>query len=196
MVVVKDVFVFYQEYVKPLYCEIEARNNTLPVELLFEIHASFDHLKRFHIGEEEESISCNKAISHLKRGALDALKLKLKYFHNDLECLQKSDIDLSLLDNGSFWPNLLSDKDAIINMAKDARMTESNPDPSQAFDLWSKTSIQIDGFYAKYLNQEGKFEWAKKKTFAWLNKDTWRGVGIGFLTGCLSSLLIWYLTKP
>lgn len=36
----KDVFVFYRDYVKPLYCEIEARDNTLPVELLFEIHAA------------------------------------------------------------------------------------------------------------------------------------------------------------
>jgi hypothetical protein len=192
----KEVFVFFQEYVKPLYCEIEAKNNTLPVELLFEIHASFDHLKRFYVGEEEEAISCSKAISHLKRGALDAFKLKLKYFHNDFEKLSNSNIDLSLLDNGQFWPRLLADKEAIITLAKSARLSESNPDPAKAFEIWSEASIKMDEFYGCYLNQEGKLTWAKKKTFAWLNKDTCKGALIGFITGCLSSLLVWYFTKP
>jgi len=191
----KDVFIFYQEYVKPLYCEIEARNNTLPVELLFEIHSSFDHLKRFYVGEEEEEVSCNKAVSHLKRGTLDAFKLKLKYFHIDLESLQKNSIDFSLLDNGNFWPNLLTDKNIVIQLAKNARLSESNPDPTKAFEIWSEASLEIDNFYSKYLNQQDKIDWAKEKTFAWLNKDTWRGIFVGFLTGCLSSFLIWYLTK-
>jgi len=190
---IKEVFVFYQDYVKPLYCEIEARDNTLPVELLFEIHAAFDHLKRIFIEEEDEPSSCHKALSHLKRGSLDAFKLKLKYFHEDLESLQKSNIDLDVIDNGEFWPNLLSDKNAIIKVAKQARLKESNPDPAQAFDLWSEVSVLIDNFYQKYLSQQNKFEWAKQKTFSWRNKDTWRGASIGFITGCLSSLLITWL---
>lgn len=192
----KDVFLFYQDYVKPLYCEIEARNNTLPVELLFEIHASFDHLKRFYIGEEGEAISCSKAISHLKRGALDAFKLKLKYFHIDIKSLLEHNIDFSLLDNGKFLPSLLSDKAAIINLAKNARLSESNPDPTKAFEIWSEASLKMDEFYSTYLNDQGKFEWAKQKTFVWLNKDTWRGVAIGLATGLLSSYLIWKFTTP
>jgi hypothetical protein len=192
---IRDVFVFYRDYVKPLYCEIEARDNSLPVELLFEIHAAFDHLKRCHVDDEDSEISCGKAISHLKRGTLDAFKLKLKYFHEDLERLQNSDIDFGLLDNGSFWPNLLNDKNAIINLAKKARISEGNPDPSQAFDQWSETSINIDEFYEKFLVQQEKIEWAKKKTFSWLNKDTWRGILIGLVTGCVSSYLVWYFTK-
>ena len=42
----KDIYQFYNDRVKIVYCEIEAKNNTLPVELLFEIHSAFDHLKR------------------------------------------------------------------------------------------------------------------------------------------------------
>lgn len=42
----KDVYRFYNEFVKVIYSEIEARNNTLPVELLFEVNSAFDHLKR------------------------------------------------------------------------------------------------------------------------------------------------------
>jgi len=98
---VTDVYRFYAEYAKPIYCEIEARNNTIPVELLFEIHAAFDHLKRFYIGEEEEDLAAKKALSHLKRGMLDAFKLKLKYFNSEIEALLKSKVDFELIDNGN-----------------------------------------------------------------------------------------------
>ena len=144
----KDAFVFYLEYVKPLYCEIEARDNTLPVELLFEIHAAFDHLRRHFADGENEDLSANKAISHLKRGALDAFKLKLKFFHDDFQSLIKSNVDFELVDNGKFLPNLLSDKDKIRNLAKQSRLSESIDDPTKAFDLWSSTSMAINEFYA------------------------------------------------
>ena len=62
-----DVYVFYNEKVKIIYSEIEARNNTLPVELLFEIHSAFDHLKRIHVDGEPEDRCAEKAFSHLKK---------------------------------------------------------------------------------------------------------------------------------
>ena len=82
---IKDIFIFYQEYIKPIYAEIEAKRNQIPVELLFETYASFDHLKRFYLDDESEEESSRKALSHLKRGVLDAFKLKLKYFNEDIE---------------------------------------------------------------------------------------------------------------
>ena len=196
MASVKEVFIFYREYVKPLYCEIEARNNSLPVELLFEIHAAFDHLKRFFVEGEDCELSCKKAISHLKRGSLDAFKLKLKYYNADIERLQASKVDLELLDNGQFWPKLIADKCRIIELAKKARLSEGHTDPEQAFELWAEVSLKIDTFYESYLSRQESIEWAKKKTFSWLNKDTWRGIGIGIATGCLSSYLIWWATLP
>ncbi len=193
---IKDAYAFYYEYVKPLYCEIEAKDNTLPVELLFEIHAAFDHLRRHYVNAEDESTSASKAISHLKRGALDAFKLKLKYFHEDTENLLKSPVDFDLVDNGCFLPGLLTDKNKIAVLAKSSRLSESADNPDEAFTLWSDTSIAIDEFYSKYLADYNKIEWAKKKTFRWLNKDTWRGILVGFVTGCASSWLIWLLTSP
>jgi len=41
---IKDVFEFYQEYIKPIYAEIEAKRNQIPVELLFETYASSEQL--------------------------------------------------------------------------------------------------------------------------------------------------------
>lgn len=190
-----DVYQFYQDYIKPLYCEIEAEGNELPVELLFEIHAAFDHLKRLHVDHEEESLCCHKAISHLKRGALDVFKLKLKYYNSDVDELLKCGADLGLIDNGNFIINLLADKTTIHNLAKNARLSESNHAPEYAFDAWCETSLKIDQFREDYLKHHDKFEWAKKKTFQWLNKDAIRGAVIGFLTGIASSLFAWWLTS-
>ena len=52
----REVYRFYNDTVKVIYSEIEARNNTLPVELLFEINSAFDHLKRIHVDNEPENI--------------------------------------------------------------------------------------------------------------------------------------------
>ena len=79
----QDVYKFYNEKVKIIYSEIEARNNVLPIELLFEIHSAFDHLKRIHVDGESAEEQAGKAYSHLKRGCLDAFKLKLKFFNDD-----------------------------------------------------------------------------------------------------------------
>ena len=195
MIDTKNVFGFYHEYVKPLYCEIEAKNNALPVELLFEIHAAFDHLKRIYVEQEGREECCKKAISHLKRGSLDAFKLKLKYFNDSYDALRKSKVDLSLVDNGRYWVSLVADRKDIIQLATEARMKEGITEPELAFDLWSQVSIAINEFEDKYFSQEDKLAWAKMKSFSWNNKDTIKGIVIGFFTGCTSSLLVWFLTK-
>lgn len=192
----KDVYSFYQDYVKPLYCEIEARGNELPVELLFEIHAAFDHLKRFHLEQEEEDLSSKKAISHLKRGTLDVFKLKLKYFHDDVDSLLKNGVDLDLIDNGNFLPNLISAKNDVYDLARRARYSEGHKDPAVAFDQWMATSIKIDEFSEKILTQEIKMSWAKRKTFSFKNKDTVKGMVIGLLTGVISCYIYAFLTEP
>ena len=56
----KEVYQFYNDTVKIIYSEIEAKKNSLPVELLFEIHSAFDHLKRIHIDNEPEELQAQK----------------------------------------------------------------------------------------------------------------------------------------
>lgn len=191
----KDVYALYQEIIKPLYCEIEAQGNQLPVELLFEIHAAFDHLKRFYLDGMTEDECCHKAVSHLKRGALDAFKLKLKYFNQATETLLSCGADLDLIDNGSFLVNLTADRAEIQNLAKKARMSEGNHDKGTAFDPWYETSLKIDQFRDTYLNRHHAVTWARRKTFNWLTKNLILSAIIGFLTGVASSWLVWHFTK-
>ncbi|WP_028579426.1 hypothetical protein [Desulfogranum japonicum] len=188
---VKDAFAFYLEYVKPLYCEIEAIDNTLPVELLFEIHAAFDHLRRFYVDGEDEAKSTHKAISHLKRGALDAFKIKLKYFNTELESLLTSSADLTLIDSGEFLSNLLRDRYEIIKLGTQARLAESRNDHIDAFGKWSQVSIAINRFCENYLHNSKKLSWAKRKSICLKSKAT----VIAFLIGCASSFIVsWLMT--
>lgn len=187
---IREVFEFYQEFVKPIYSEIEARWNDIPVELLFETYAAFDHIKRFYLNEECEEVAAEKATSHLKRGVLDAFKLKLKYFNQDIKKFLESKVDFQLIDNGKFISSFYRDKQEIILIAKNARLTESQSSKENAFEYWFEVSIKIDDFEETYFSQEYKVEWAKDKTFEWLNKDSIRG----FLIGIASSLAVWIIT--
>jgi len=184
----KDVYSFYNEKVKILYSEIEARENTLPVELLFEIHSAFDHLKRFHVDDESEDRCAEKAFSHLKRGLLDAFKLKLKYHNKDYGKLLKMKADLHLIDNGTFWPSLLSKRTEIIQLAKDARLYEGKRDIEGAFDNWYKTSELIDQFESDYFKSP-KIQWAKRLGFF---HRFWKVI-IAFIVGVISSTIVQYL---
>lgn len=168
---VEEVYQFYDDNFKPLYSETEARDNALPVEVLFEIHSAFDHLKRFYVTDEGEADCCRKAHGHLVRGCLDMYKLKLKDFNSSIESFQNK-IDpevIRLIDNGAFYPALCKDKLKIIQLGKEARQTESNENKDAAFAKWAETAAKIDLFEETYINSE-KISWAKtchrKKRFS------------------------------
>jgi hypothetical protein len=184
----KEVYNFYNEKVKILYSEIEARNNTLPVELLFEITAAFDHLKRFHVDGEQENRCVEEAFSHLKRGLLDAFKLKLKYHNNDYEKLLKMKVDFHLIDNGEFWPSLLGKRKAIVTVAKEARLYEGKKDLEDAFDRWYKASELIDQFESEYF-ESPKIQWARRLGFF---HRFWKII-IGIIVGVIGSAIVQYL---
>ncbi|MGE4351565.1 MAG: hypothetical protein AB7E52_05180 [Bdellovibrionales bacterium] len=191
MAALKDVFNYYWEYTKPLYCEIEARDNALPVELLFEIHAAFDHLARHTTCGEDLDDCVNKALSHLKRGCLDAFKLKHRNFKDDVDLFLKNKVDFSYLDNGRFLSSLMKDRRHIDDLVVKARLAESKSDTTDAFKYWTEVSLAIDSFCDRYLKDGEKLIWAKNKTFALVGKESI----ISFITGVLSSSLIWWLTS-
>ena len=170
---------------KPIYSEVEARGNEIPVELLFEIHSCFDHLKRYYLGEDSEEHACEKSISHLQRGVLDGFKLKLKYFNIDVGKIQASGADLTLIDSGSYFSRFYAAKAEIVAGAKKARVSESQQDKKVAFDYWSEVSLKIDKFYETFFD-EGKLGWARRKAIKFFTKNTL----IGFLIGVASSALV------
>jgi hypothetical protein len=184
----KDVYQFYNEKVKILYSEIEARNNSLPVELLFEIHSAFDHLKRIHVDGESESPCAEKAFSHLKRGLLDAFKLKLMYHNKDYNKILKLKTDLRLIDNGRFLPLLLCKRKEIIDVAKTARFFEGKKDADDAFEKWYEVSNLIDQFEEEFFDSS-KIQWAKKISVFHFSIT----FIVGIIAGVIGSLIVQYL---
>jgi hypothetical protein len=184
----KDVYQFYNDKVKILYSEIEARNNSLPIELLFEVHSAFDHLKRIHVDGESEDHCAGKAFSHLKRGLLDAFKLKLKYHNDAYKKLMKSRIDLRLIDNGRFLPSLLKKRKTIINIAKEARLSEGKEGVDVAFEKWYEVSGLIDQFEEEFF-EPAKIQWAKMLGFFHFSLS----FIVGIIAGVIASAIVQYL---
>jgi hypothetical protein len=192
--VVKDVYTFYNDYIKPIYSEVEARGNVIPVELLFEIHSCFDHLKRYYLSEDSEEHACEKAISHLERGVLDGFKLKLKYFNTDLEKIDRSGADLRLIDSGDYIGRFFKAKSEIIECAKKARISESKKDKKIAFDNWTETSLKIDEFY-KYFFDDAKLGWAKKQTIRVFSLNTLIGFALGVISSAIVAIIFFLIKK-
>src|SRR6266513_3082986 len=99
----QEVFDFYSRYVKILYCDVQA-TNVLPVEVLFELNAAFDHASRHWVYGESESEVAKKVYSHLKRSCLDIFKVRAKQTLDHYTELKK--LDTSFLDNGNFETNM------------------------------------------------------------------------------------------
>lgn len=184
----QDVYKFYNEKVKIIYSEIEARNNVLPIELLFEIHSAFDHLKRIHVDGESAEEQAGKAYSHLKRGCLDAFKLKLKFFNDDQKKVYGKKADLRIIDNGTFLTDFISERNKIVTCAKEARIMEGQKDVEAAFEKWYNVSTMIDAFEQRFFDST-KIQWAQKQSFFRF------GISfvVGVVTGVLASIIVSFI---
>lgn len=160
-----ELFQFYTDVVKPLYSSVQLTNK-LPVEVLFEINAAFDHLSRRWTNGEDEAEVVGKAFAHLKRSCLDIFKLAVKKAVNQFEELRK--VEISLIDNGSFEQELRKLFHAIQEGALTARTKEGasladDEAAVAAFDLWAPVyslCVQLESEF--YFSD--KVLWAKRVT--------------------------------
>ena len=192
------VDLYYDRY-KPLYSRIQTFNE-MPVELVFEVAAAWDHLSRhWRFGESE--VSCiDKAARHIKRAVFDTYKLLLKHAVDDYDELRK--IDTSLINNGNYDRELRQLMAKIADDAITARTAEGDtggPDGwSRAFALWNIVYQQIETFHRKfYLSPH--VDWARSKTVEFTVQRRWEGVWIGVASGivgsCLFAAAAWFLTR-
>ena len=177
-----ELFAFYYSHVKPLYSFIQTENN-LPIELLFEINAAFDHVTRHWAYGQSEGDVVRQAYSHLKRSCLDVFKLQLKATMVKYRELRKTPIEL--IDNGDFKRNLEQLINQIQRHATEARRLEGQvkTDPStavQAFDAWYPTVELFAKFEEEfYLNKH--VDWAKKRSRI-ITLRNWAG---GIISGAI-----------
>lgn len=178
------VGLYYDRY-KPLYSRIQTFND-MPVELVFEVAAGWDHLSRYWRFGESESGCVDKASRHIKRAVFDAYKLLLKQTVDEYDELKR--LDTSLIDNGKFDEHLRLLMSEIRADSVAARTSEGDTAGAdgwnKAFSLWGAVYQKMERFHKDfYLNPN--IEWARRKT-SWF---TWRLRIEGFVAGVLASLV-------
>lgn len=130
---VKGIFDTYLNVISPFVVQLEVLDDEFPVEILNEIRSIFTHLARSAITDKPKVYSENiiKAERHVKRAVLDCFKYLCYVYENkyiEFEKLYKN-VDLSLIDNGKFLPELCKRRKyavELLNKAKEKEIATEN----------------------------------------------------------------------
>lgn len=146
-----ELFNQYNQIIKPLIAEIEARSETMPQPLFNEIRAFTDHIARCYfpdITDEKLDEELKKASRHVVRITLDCFKcLNILLFKKVEEFERRTkNVDLNVLDNGEFYPKYKKLKRDAAEIVKQAKLAESK-DTMEALSLY-------DAAYNKYVELE------------------------------------------
>lgn len=185
----KELFTFYDNYVKILYGAIQAQNE-LPQETLFEINAAFDHIARHWTHGRSEEHEVEKAYSHLKRSCLDIFKLMLKDTMDRYKEL--CTCDTGIIDNGNFDTQMHQLITDIRKRSIEARKTESadHDDDTVSFAPWVEVYKMCVRFNEEFfLNPH--IEWARKKNRLLTWKTFYFSVAASFVAGLLFIKPFW-----
>lgn len=182
----------YQQYcgiIKPLIAQIEASSEKIPLPLLNEIRAFNDHIARCYFNTPSEGYineQISKAERHIARMALDCFKCLnvIQYQKVEIFESQTKNVDLTVIDNGMFYPEYSRLKVEAEQKVKEAKIAESaNFDDAlhffqESYNIYSKIAELID-------NVSEKAKWAKVRftTRRWLTI-------IGWIISVLASAII------
>lgn len=125
-----EIFSIYVNKINPLIVQYEVLSNKFPSEILNEIRAIFTHLARCTMTNDDKIINENisKAKGHAKRATLDCYKYNCMAYtdiYNDF-MIRYRNVDLSLIDNGKFLPNITKKFSDAQKFIVDAKLSETN----------------------------------------------------------------------
>lgn len=127
---IQHLYRAYNTVIKPLIAEVEARTEQFPLPLFNEIRALHDHISRCYCdGVTEEQIEKNieKGERHVVRIILDCYKYLNLSLHDSLMLFERQtrNIDLTVLKNGTFYPEYKSLRTKAVQMVRKAKTLES-----------------------------------------------------------------------
>ncbi|MCM1226181.1 MAG: hypothetical protein NC320_01990 [Clostridium sp.] len=156
---VKGIFETYLNVISPFIIQLEVLDHEFPVEILNEIRAIFTHLARSATTINSEIYSENivKAERHVKRAVLDCFKYLCFVYddkYREFEHLYKN-VDLSLIDNGKFLPELCQKRSfaiELLQIAKEKEIISENIEDSfddfeRAYNAFSDVYMLINDSY-------------------------------------------------
>ncbi len=191
---IKELFDFYYLHVKPLYASVQATNN-LPLEVLTEINAAFDHLSRIYQYGADEQHEVKKACSHLKRSCLDIFKIRAKQIVDEYHELKQRNI--GIIENGEFELRMMNLFEEIRTGAIEARQIESRTtsdttDNVASFDAWAPVYEKCERWHKDFFLNPS-VEWAMKVQAKANRKQRAIDALIGFAIGVAASVIASYI---
>ena len=158
----------YRQYcgvIKPLIAQIEAQTERFPLPLFNEIRAFNDHIARcYYDNPSDEKIKeqVNRAKRHITRITLDCFKSLNVIAYSQIEEFERQtrNIDLTVLDNGLFYPEYSRRKVEAAKIVRNAKIQESFntyyalTKYQEAFNIYSKIVESINEI-------SEKVKWAK-----------------------------------
>lgn len=162
---VATLYASYNEVIRPLISEIEARQESFPTPLFNEIRAFNDHIARCYlqkISKEKIVAELNKAEGHITRITLDCFKYLDVFLYEKILSFDKRtrNIDLTVLDNGQFFPVFSKlKKDTVISVRK-AKQMESL-DVYKSLDLYQLAYNQYCELEDKIDQKTAEINWLK-----------------------------------
>lgn len=127
---IADSYIQYCDVIKPLIARIEALSEKIPLPLFNEIRAFNDHIARcYYNNPSDEYIDeqIDKASRHIVRMNLDCFKCLIVIMFQKIENFDKRtrNIDLTVIDNGLFYPEYSRLKVEAATAVNNAKMQES-----------------------------------------------------------------------
>jgi len=189
-----ELYNTYNEVIKPLIALYEAREEVFPIPLFNEIRAFNDHVARCYIisfSDDQINDELGRAERHINRIILDCYKYLNVSFHNEIMSFEKrtKHVDLTVLDNGLFYPKFLELRKNAVNLIRKAKRNESIKlndsfsDYQDAYNTYSELSDLINSRRIEVNWARVKFSGIKLlKIIAWILSALISGLVSLFLT--------------
>ena len=168
-----EIYRKYIEVICPYILNYELLAGSFPIAILNEIRAIFTHLSKHYLSSDDKIKESNisKAEGHIKRTILDCYKYICIAYDDEYKKFEKRYryIDLSLIDNGKFLPELLKARKNAVNLMKEAKKSdvEINSDDmvysDEAFKKYEEAFIAYSSVYDNIGNSFENLEIVRKK---------------------------------
>lgn len=166
-ILVEECYSQYCGIIKPLIARIEALSEKIPLPIFNEIRAFNDHIARcYYNNPSEEYIKeqISKAQRHIVRITLDCFKCLNVILYSEIENFERrtKNIDLTVINNGLFYPEYCRQKVKASAIVREAKIKEGY-EPDDALNLYQ----DANNVYSEIVNQintiSENVKWARIK---------------------------------
>lgn len=162
---IEECYVTYCDVIKPLIANIEAQSELLPLPVFNEIRAFNDHIARCYYNNPSEDYihqQVDRANRHIVRITLDCFKCLNVIYYRKIELFdtQTRNVDLTVIDNGMFYPEYTRLRREAAEKVKMAKSAETY-NVEESLNYYQESYNLYSGLVGKIDEVAEKVKWAK-----------------------------------